>query len=120
MTRIEKVNSLVASGYREKLVKDWSDDRIETVLASRKRDEQLSRRRGEHAANVAEGNCTGVAPQMIRETAARYLAEVLEGGSGDDIVQAVLYTGHALSSAEAKQFAKQLIKTLRYEPDTAQ
>ena len=112
MTRHEQLNELVAFGYREKTIGTWSEDRIMTVLAARRREVSLGLKRGDHVATQIDGTSRGQPSKLEREVAAGMLEEVLDRG-GDELVNAILYVGHCLSDAEARTLAEGLIALFR-------
>jgi hypothetical protein len=113
MTRVDQLRELVhRHSYRESTVAEWSDERIVTVLAARRRDARLSQLRGDNAARAIDGLALGQPSRVERLAAAAYLEEALHHG-GFDCVQAVLYCGHVLTDDEAKALAAELITTLR-------
>jgi hypothetical protein len=110
-TKAEQLRVLTDFGYSEKTTATWSDERIKTVLAARRRDAKLGLARAKHAAERIDGS-RGQPNRPERWQAAAYLAEVLDGG-GDGIVNALLYCGHVMTDGEAREFAVQLIGKLR-------
>jgi hypothetical protein len=122
MTRVDQLRELVkVHCYREETVSGWSDDRIRTVLAARRRDARLGKLRADSAARAIDGLALGQPSRVERFAAAAYLEEAM-GRGGFECVQAVLYCGHVLTDDEAKALAAELIATLRAvrdEPDAA-
>jgi len=113
MTRHEQLIELRdVYGFREKTVEAWPEDRITTVLAARRRDARLATKMGDHKAALLDGGSLGGPSKLEREMAAAWLERAMDEG-GDAVVNAVLYCGHCLTDAEAKDFAAQLVATFR-------
>ncbi|HVL11502.1 MAG TPA: hypothetical protein VM529_03000 [Gemmata sp.] len=115
MTRAEQLRELTQTyGFRDKTVADWSDDRIATVLAARRRDGELALRRANAKALDIDGAARGQPSRVERLAAAACLEEELPRG-GDALVNAVLYVGHCLTDDEARELAATLIGKFRSE-----
>lgn len=113
-TRHEQLRALAEFGYRDKTIETWSEDRIATVLAARRRDARLALARAHNKANNIDGTDRGQPGRLDREAAAVYLEETLPRG-GDELVNAVLYVGHCLTDAEARAMAEGLVALFRGE-----
>ena len=111
-TRHEQLAELTRDhGYREATVAGWSDERIATVLASRRRERRNDLKRAKHTAEQIDGS-RGVASGLEREAAAKAIEEAVPRGA-DYLVQTLLYCGHVLSDSEVKALARGMIDTLR-------
>lgn len=116
MTRHEQLIELRDQhGYREKTIATWSEDRIKTVLESRRRERRDDLHRGNVRAAAVDGQKHPVS-KLERRIAAAYLAEAIEAG-GDAIVNALLYVGWCLTDSEVRGLAAELVNTLRGDDD---
>jgi hypothetical protein len=114
-TRHEQLRALTETfGFRPATVETWSADRIATVLAARQRDARLALARATNRANCIDGTNRGQPGHLERLAAAEYLESVLDKG-GDELVNALLHCGHALTDTEARALVEGLIPQLRGE-----
>ncbi len=111
MTRHEQLLELEQYGYTEKRTGAWSDERITTVLQSRRKSRTADMHRAT-SRNTAQDGARGQASGLERNIAADYLeAAVAEGG--DATVNALLYMGWCLSDEEVRALATELVAVLR-------
>ncbi len=113
MTRHEQLLELEDFGYREKTIATWTDERITTVLQSRRRSHTADRHRG-NSRNTAQDGAKGVASRLEREIAAKYLEQAMDQG-GAELVNALMYLGYCLSDNEVRGLAVELVAVLRGE-----
>lgn len=114
MTRHEQLVELtVTHGYREKTVADWSEERIQTVLESRRRERRNDLHRADSRNTAVDGG-RGTASKLERQITAAYLEQAL-AEPGDGIVNALLYCGWCLTGAEVRGLALELVAKLREE-----
>jgi hypothetical protein len=111
MTRVDQLRELERHGYSQKRTGDWSDERILTVLEARRRENRVGLARASGKAEAIDGT-RGVASRLERQAAAAYLEEALADGTADALAS-VLYAGWCLTTAELRELAGGMVRTLR-------
>lgn len=103
------VRLLEPFGYRAEAVRLWTPEHAETVLRACQREQRIALARADRAARQAEGTAKRGQPGRVeRLQAAEYLTQCLSGDV-DDLQQAVLYSGHAMTDAEVRELAGWLL-----------
>lgn len=112
MTRVDQLRELESHGYSQKRTEAWSEEKIVTVLAARRREARLAIARAEGKAAAIDG-ARGTASQLERSCAACYIEQALN--DDNDALLSMLYAGHCLTTDELKELARHMVRTLRGE-----
>lgn len=106
------VRLLEGFNYAREAVRQWTKEKAETVLRACKREERIALARAAQTAREQDGVPRGQPSVVERLEAAAFLEQALARGV-DEVVQAVGYSLHACTDAEAKWLCNELIRRFR-------
>jgi len=109
------VRALEGYGYRADVVRTWTPEKANTVLASCRREELVTLRRADTAAKrQGEEYARGRASGVERREAADAIEQAYPAGP-DELCQTLMYTLYVLSDGELRKLAESLVPVYRGE-----
>lgn len=107
------VRLLEGYGYKREAVRLWTPERAETTLRAEKREERIALARAAQTAREQDGAVARLQPSQVeRLQAAEFLEQALKGGA-DEVIQAIGYSLHVSTDAEAKRLGAWLVRLWR-------